>query len=111
MGIIGEVVISFVGTPGQDGHDSGFHEFETGEERLVMYADKFHSKSTPPKFLSADTYTAYVQRFGPDKVDSFNMLRKAFGDPDITGFEIVNQLRVTVRETDRNFFTYEGNEG
>ena len=29
---------------------------ETPEERLVMYADKFHTKETPPKFMTADTY-------------------------------------------------------
>ncbi|GLV87989.1 hypothetical protein Slala03_76780 [Streptomyces lavendulae subsp. lavendulae] len=55
----------------------------TAEEQLVMYADKFHSKTTPPKFLAADTYALYVARFGSDKVDSFNQMRKKFGDPDL----------------------------
>lgn len=31
---------------------------ETAEERLVMYADKFHSKSRPTRFLSPDAYAA-----------------------------------------------------
>jgi uncharacterized protein len=37
---------------------------ETGEETLVMYADKFHSKTSPPAFLTADAYAARVRRFG-----------------------------------------------
>lgn len=53
------------------------------EERLVMYADKFHSKSTPPKFHTADGYATYVGRFGTDKADAFTALRKAFGEPDV----------------------------
>ena len=56
---------------------------ETVEEQLVMYADKFHSKSTPPTFLSADSYAARVQRFGTDKVDAFDLLRARFGEPDL----------------------------
>ncbi|MCX4744041.1 HDIG domain-containing protein [Kitasatospora sp. NBC_01287] len=56
---------------------------ETVEEQLVMYADKFHSKTTPPTFLSADSYAAYVARFGPAKVDAFELLRARFGEPDL----------------------------
>ncbi|MEV4331778.1 HD domain-containing protein [Streptomyces sp. NPDC049597] len=55
----------------------------TPEERLVMYADKFHSKTTPPKFVSPDTYAAYVGRFGQDKVAAFRALRAVFGDPEL----------------------------
>jgi uncharacterized protein len=57
---------------------------ETGEERLVMYADKFHTKSTPPALLTAGAYAASVRRFGPDKVAAFAALRAAFGEPDLT---------------------------
>lgn len=28
------------------------------EQEVVMYADKFHSKSVPPKFLQVEAYTA-----------------------------------------------------
>ncbi|MER8095085.1 HD domain-containing protein [Streptomyces goshikiensis] len=56
----------------------------TPEEQIVMYADKFHSKSTPPRFHLPDTYAAYVARFGADKADLFRLLRKTFGDPDLT---------------------------
>ncbi|MEV6595010.1 HD domain-containing protein [Streptomyces acidicola] len=57
---------------------------ETIEEQLVMYADKFHSKTTPPTFLTADSYAAYVEKFGADKVHAFDLLRARFGEPDLT---------------------------
>ncbi|MFF9066111.1 HDIG domain-containing metalloprotein [Streptomyces sp. NPDC014891] len=57
----------------------------TPEERLVMYADKFHSKTTPPKFVSPDTYATYVRRFGQNKVEAFAELRAQFGDPELEG--------------------------
>ncbi|GGW35082.1 HD domain-containing protein [Streptomyces griseoloalbus] len=56
----------------------------TEEERLVMYADKFHSKSRPSAYLSPDEYAAHVRRFGEDKVTAFHALRAEFGDPDLT---------------------------
>ncbi|WP_103561491.1 HD domain-containing protein [Actinomadura rubteroloni] len=56
---------------------------ETPEEELVMYADKFHSKSTPPVFLTADTYAARIARFGPSKTESFKRMRQALGTPDL----------------------------
>ncbi len=56
---------------------------QTPEEALVMYADKFHTKSTPPSFLTAETYAAEVARFGPDKPAAFARLRERFGDPDL----------------------------
>jgi uncharacterized protein len=57
---------------------------ETREETLVMYADKFHTKTTPPSFLTADAYAASVRRFGEDKVAAFKAMRAQFGDPDLT---------------------------
>jgi len=59
---------------------------ETGEERLVMYADKFHSKKTPPVFLTAPAYAASVRRFGEDKVAAFQAMRATFGEPDLAPF-------------------------
>ncbi|MFE9772163.1 HD domain-containing protein [Streptomyces sp. NPDC005931] len=56
----------------------------TEEEKLVMYADKFHSKSRPSAFLSAEEYAAHVSRFGEEKVTAFKALRAQFGDPDLT---------------------------
>jgi uncharacterized protein len=59
---------------------------ETAEERLVMYADKFHSKKTPPVFLTAPAYAASVRRYGEDKVTAFQAMRAAFGEPDLAPF-------------------------
>ncbi|MFF7734161.1 HD domain-containing protein [Streptomyces sp. NPDC007984] len=58
---------------------------ETAEEKLVMYADKFHTKSRPSAFLSPDECAAHIGRFGADKVTAFQALRAQFGDPDLTG--------------------------
>jgi uncharacterized protein len=56
---------------------------ETPEEALVMYADKFHTKTAPPAFLTAPAYAAYVRRFGANQVAAFEAMRAAFGDPDL----------------------------
>jgi uncharacterized protein len=56
---------------------------ETGEETLVMYADKFHTKKIPPSFVTADSYSASVRRFGEEKVAAFKEIRRVFGDPDL----------------------------
>ncbi|MEV3987671.1 HD domain-containing protein [Streptomyces sp. NPDC049837] len=57
----------------------------TPEERLVMYADSFHSKTTPPKFIGVATYASYLERFGTEKVAAFRRLCDAFGEPDLEG--------------------------
>jgi uncharacterized protein len=67
---------------------------ETGEETLVMYADKFHSKTTPPAFLTADAYAASVRRFGEDKVAAFQSMRAVFGEPDLAPFSTAYGHRV-----------------
>ncbi|MGP4024958.1 HD domain-containing protein [Actinomadura sp. 3N407] len=62
---------------------AGDYVAETGEERLVMYADKFHSKTSPPSFVSAETYAVHVRRYGEDKVAAFKAMREVFGEPDL----------------------------
>ncbi len=52
------------------------------EERLIMYADKFHSKAVP-QFNSVQWYGQYVRRFGAKKADTFNALVREFGEPDL----------------------------
>ncbi|MDL4775325.1 MULTISPECIES: HD domain-containing protein [Thermomonosporaceae] len=59
---------------------------ESGEERLVMYADKFHSKTEPPTFVTAASYAARVRRFGDDKVAAFALMGERFGAPDLDPF-------------------------
>jgi uncharacterized protein len=61
----------------------GDYMAETREETIVMYADKFHTKTAPPAFLTAGRYAASVGRFGADKVAAFEALRERFGDPDL----------------------------
>jgi uncharacterized protein len=56
---------------------------ESGEEEVVMYADKFHSKTEPAVFVTADTYMSTVRRFGEDKVARFAGMRERFGEPDL----------------------------
>jgi len=57
---------------------------QTTEEELVMYADKFHSKTTPPRFNSFERYKAHAAQFGPDKVEKFEHMATAFGVPNLT---------------------------
>ncbi|MBI1839180.1 MAG: HD domain-containing protein [Candidatus Colwellbacteria bacterium] len=54
---------------------------ETIEEKLVMYADKFHSKY--PRFNSFDSYREYAKRFGEGNQEKFTELANMFGIPDL----------------------------
>lgn len=56
---------------------------ETDEERLIMYADKFHSKTTPPVYNSYEWYRNDVAKFGADKVAVFDQMSVLFGKPDL----------------------------
>jgi uncharacterized protein len=59
---------------------------ESGEEQLVMYADKFHSKTEPPVFVTAASYASSLRRFGEAKREFFESLRERFGEPDLAPF-------------------------
>jgi len=52
---------------------------ETTEEKLIMYADKFHSKT--PQFNSFDTYKKYISQFGLDDGEKFEAMKELFGSP------------------------------
>lgn len=56
------------------------------EQETVMVADKFHSKSTPPKFLSVDAYTAKAGRFGEENRRKWLALVERYGRPDIAAY-------------------------
>ena len=60
---------------------------ETYEERLVMYADKFHSKSNPPLeqpyFCTFEWISNSIQQFGSDKIKKLDDLAGLFGKPDL----------------------------
>lgn len=62
---------------------AGDYLAETDEERLVMYADKFHSKTDGGVFVTAASYAAGVRRFGDDKAARFAALAAQFGEPDL----------------------------
>jgi len=62
----------------------GDYVAETAEEELVMYADKFHSKTTPPVFVTAAAFTEKISRFGEAKAREFARMRSRYGDPDLT---------------------------
>lgn len=55
----------------------------TAEERLVMFADKFHSKSVPPRFNTYESYKPKIAKFGPDKTLKFESMAREFGIPDL----------------------------
>jgi uncharacterized protein len=64
----------------------------TVAERLVAYADKFHQKSTPPRFVSIASYLARTKDRGPEKAAQFTALRAEFGDPELEALaELLNQ--------------------
>jgi uncharacterized protein len=55
---------------------------ETAEETVVMYADKFHTKSAPA-LLTAAAYAERAARFGPGQAAAFAALRAQLGEPDL----------------------------
>jgi uncharacterized protein len=54
------------------------------EEKLVMYADKFHSKT--PRFNTYESYHKFSERFGKEATDRFEAMAKEFGLPDLEYF-------------------------
>jgi uncharacterized protein len=62
---------------------------ESGEEELVMYADKFHRKTSPPVFMTADSCAITVRRFGDDKARRFAASLDRFGEPDLVALAAV----------------------
>jgi uncharacterized protein len=60
---------------------------ETVEESVVMYADKFHTKSSPARLITPQDFAASIGRFGEDKVMAFESMRARFGDPDLSALE------------------------
>jgi uncharacterized protein len=56
---------------------------KTPEERLVMYADKYHSKTVPPRFNSVGSIQKELGKYGEDKIERFKQLMAEFGVPDL----------------------------
>ena len=60
---------------------------ETAEEKIVTFADKFHSKSEPPTFNSVNWYKEHLRKkFGEHKVKLFEEMLQEFGEPDLKPF-------------------------
>ena len=58
---------------------------DTMEEKIVMYADKFHSKTTPPTFNSGAWYAENIRsKFGELKAQQFKQFITKFGEPDLS---------------------------
>ena len=58
----------------------------TKEERLVLYADKFHSKSNPPRFNYFESYKDFIASLdGTDGeyMQKFDTLAQEFGMPEL----------------------------
>jgi len=78
-----------VGLTEQDVKDQGLpipvadYTARANEEKLIMYTDKFHSKSNPPidspYFCTFDWFRNSVQKFGPDKAVKFDASADLFG--------------------------------
>lgn len=54
----------------------------TVEEALIMYADAFHSKSTPSRFVTIEENLRKLRRFSVVQQKRFVRLQERFGDPD-----------------------------
>ena len=55
----------------------------TREQEIVMYADKFNSKSDPIVFVSVEGYSRRCARFGEANVRRWHELVDRYGAPDI----------------------------
>lgn len=55
----------------------------TLEQEIVMVADKYNSKSIPPRFLTVDSYRRKAARFGEDNALRWMQLVEKYGEPDI----------------------------
>ncbi|KFF31373.1 HD superfamily hydrolase [Bifidobacterium bombi DSM 19703] len=53
------------------------------EQEVVMVADKYNSKSIPPRFLTADAYARKAARYGNANKQAWLALVRRYGVPDI----------------------------
>lgn len=67
---------------------------QTVEQEIVMVADKYNSKSIPPRFLTVDSYRRKAARFGEDNANRWMQLVAKYGEPDIAGLAEIFNMRV-----------------
>lgn len=53
------------------------------EQEIVMVADKYNSKSVPPRFLTAATYARKAARFGEGNREEWLGLVRKYGEPPV----------------------------
>lgn len=66
------------------------------EQEVVMVADKYNSKSIPPKFLTAEAYTRKAARFGEDNKHEWLRLLERYGVLDVK--PLAEQYRMRIAE-------------
>jgi uncharacterized protein len=73
---------------------------ETDEERLLMYADAFHSKGNPPleppHFCTLGWFRNSLQKFGHDKAAKLDTLTEFFGKPKLDALS--KQFGYTIKD-------------
>lgn len=55
----------------------------TVEQEIVMFADKFHTKSNPPDFVSLSAARKSAARFGKTNASRFDSAAQRYGTPDL----------------------------
>ncbi len=64
------------------------------EQEVVMVADKYNSKSVPPKFLTAQTYADKAARFGEQNAQRWEDLVGKYGVPDVAALAQEYNMRL-----------------
>ncbi len=66
----------------------------TREQEIVMYADKFNSKSDPITFVSVEDYARRCARFGGGNLERWHQIVAKYGVPDIDSLARRFELKI-----------------
>lgn len=66
----------------------------TVEQEIVMYADKFHTKSNPPDFVSLPAARKAAARFGKTNARRFDSVASRYGAPDLDHLAHEYKMRI-----------------
>ena len=67
---------------------------QTIEQEIVMVADKYNSKSIPPRFLTVDVYRRKAARFGEKNAMRWMQFVAKYGEPDVAALAEIFNMRV-----------------
>lgn len=67
---------------------------QTIEQEIVMVADKYNSKSIPPRFLSVEAYRRKAARFGKENARRWMQLVAKYGKPDVEALAKCFNMRI-----------------